>query len=314
MIYIHNEENLPLFKMVEPEIYNDYARYFHGSAPDIILADNRGRKFIGYIKTNNIDQIIPKYQRNLAQIYTDNILIRLNDIRAESVKEGWDYLIKYSKKLSSNKYLTKQEEYKEQLNKLEVEMIMENIFRRTDSIPLSSSIYQQIVPVAIPYLTTKEKIEILRGLVALAGRLIHTYDKAEARQFALLEQSLLLQRPLIEVDPSLIQAGYLQKLDERVSEYITRKKQEILLLVALIKAIGKLIFKNFKSDLRLRFRSIIRFLFKNMNDESGDHNNQFALKADRLFMNLIYYKNGKQGDYRATPGYMQPAIAYSIIR
>lgn len=92
-----------------------------------------------------------------------------------------------------------------------------------------------------------------------------------------------------------------------VTALIPEKEDGVIIKVSkLIKLLRKFVLRSFgryRLDLRSKFRHIIRFLFKNMDDNSGENVRMFDIMKYKLFFHLLFLENGLKGNYQ---GFARP--------
>jgi hypothetical protein len=237
-------------------------------------------------KTSLVSLLHNIFSRNHKQYLYDNLSSALN---------VWcsDLSTLYEQKLK--KYEVKQRKYKELYNSLEKDYVAELLFAtdvKSDSLIFCDSLLfnnNKNNCFSKSSLSIKERLDITERLINLATQIIEKNNFSVEIEFALLENRLGY-----ELD--FVTSLYPQFYSESEQNLHARELQiQIKFILALIKECTRYLFRNFNSDLRFRYRSIVHFLFKNMDDESDESNNLPAFLKHRLLPIFNYSFNGKQG-------------------
>jgi hypothetical protein len=206
-------------------------------------------------------------------------------------------------KEKKRKYEVKLGMYKELYNSLEEEYISELLF--PNFINFCGFIFKRNKNNIIKKSggPIKECLEITQRLINLANQIIENNNFHVESEIALLENMLgyefdyvayLFPRFYVENDESL---------------YTLELQMQIDFILALIKEYTTYLFRNLKRDLRFRYRSIIHFLFKNMDDTSDECNNLHESLKHRLLPIFNYSYNGKQRNNFTIEKYWKGRIA-----
>lgn len=139
-----------------------------------------------------------------------------------------------------------------------------------------------------------------RGITVLRELLIDDDDE-KTKEFKEIEKVLELQG-LFGSSTNVWEEVY-NSLSE-ISEYRERITNSIQKTQKLIGYYLRRKYKILGRDIRQCYRNIVRFKFKNMDDQSGDDNNLFSKKnRESNFIILNYFKHGTGFNYRRDKSY-----------
>jgi len=187
-------------------------------------------------------------------------------------------LLEYERK----QYLNKKNKYKIHLHRCEQQLRYPSLFDYCFIDPAITSTYQFNSEAAKQKLEKRK--EILVEAIRTIDEFIATNDESLKFSIKQIESELLLYIDPFEYLCDPLEATY------RVYETSTNPKKFILKRLKV--SIRKIVIK-ISRDLRFSFRSIVRFLFKNMDDNSGDENVLRFHLCKALFLHFkIIYPNG----------------------
>jgi hypothetical protein len=148
------------------------------------------------------------------------------------------------------------------------------------------------------------RMYVLQKLIDLALSLAHNLEKDLEFESATLEAELYSY--LTTADIAILKASGAHLVQpvsyvELVGEIL---RWQLLLIL-------RILFKPFQRDLRQLFRSIIRFLFKNLNDECDAHNFLFRHTLSEKLVTAKHLFHDLTNNNPALKKYKQPTFLYT---
>lgn len=150
-------------------------------------------------------------------------------------------------------------------------------------------------------LELEKEIQLIKKLIALASEFLKTGNFFRRKNFDELENKLYKRFKLDELKFTRFFSEILcNDLFSKVDNLGIRLNK----LRKILRQLRRKLFIFFTRDIRHVFRSIIRFLFKNMNDESGlDKELFFSNLKQSPYQIFQFHYNGKQRNHRTFTNY-----------